>query len=244
MSVFQDDVEKIKKAIEYFNSLKEERKAFLVSNITTPNAYTSEELDYLKPLLEAIQNDISSHNESTIGNKLFELGMNETYAILFVKNVIKDAPTFQYQLKIISQIKDEQFKELLPNFVKSLWVQRLPIPEVSKKYNLANDQLNALLNVFRNIMNEFLRRDSSEETITKKLSDGGFSKDKLDVFLNTLKINSEIWRNMLVFSNSQDAFFGVQELKQQNQTILETLKEILQILREFKNPTTNQVHYQ
>lgn len=232
MSFFHDDVEILKKAIGYFNSLKEERKAYLVANIITPNAYTKEELEYLRPFLLAIQYDVVNHSEFEVAKKIFELGMDETYSQLFVKNIIKQAPTWEYHLNVLSQINSELFEEQFANIIHDMYVKQEPTPNIIQKYNLTQEQFNSILLGFNITVNSYLRRDTSENYLEQKLLERGFNKKNMEIFMNTLKINSEHARKILTFQSVQDSVNGVVEIREQNKAILETLREILKILRD------------
>ena len=237
MSFFQDDIEHLKKAIKFFNSLTNERKAYLVANIITPNAYTKDELAHLRPFLQAIQFDVLSHSELEVAQKIFELGMDETYSKLFVTNVIKQAPTYEYHLNLLSQIDDKLFEQSFSSIINDVYVQLKLREEILTKHNLSQEQFNAIVSSFNLTMTNFLRKTTSEKLIKDKLQSCGFSIVKIDTYLNTLKVNAEFAREMLVFSNIQDTFLSIAELKEQNNVILQTLREILKILRESQSPS-------
>jgi hypothetical protein len=239
MSFFHDNIEILKKAIEYFNSLKEERKAFLVANIITANAYTQEELDFLRPFLQAIQLDIVNHSEFEIAQKIFQLGMDETYSQLFVKNIVKQAPTWEYHLNVLSQIDKKVFEEKFTNIIHDLYIKQDPSDEIMTKYNLTLEQFNAVLFGFNITMNSFLRQDMSENYIKQQLKTRGFSDTTAEVFMNTLKIHSDHARKVISFQSTQDSLNGIVEIKEQNKTILETLREILKILRDAQTSRQN-----
>ncbi|MCY4489915.1 MAG: hypothetical protein OXC46_00445 [Thaumarchaeota archaeon] len=48
-----------------------------------------------------------------IGNKLVELGMEETYARLVINNVKKQAPTLEYHLSQLERLSDDFFEKTL-----------------------------------------------------------------------------------------------------------------------------------
>jgi len=233
MSFFSGKDDTFQKAIEYFNRLPKERQAFLVSSITADGAYSKEEIDIMIPFIHAIQNDISHYSQSQITNKIVELGMDETFAVLFVNNIIKEAPSVEYQIKVVAKIDDEKFKKILPAVVKAVWVDKaVKYDKLIIDLGITNEQLNCIIDLFRKGISEILRRDSSEELITNNIQKHGFSKSKADTFLNTIKINSEFWRDFLVFSNTQDAFFASNTAVEQNKEILKVMKEILELMKE------------
>jgi len=80
--------------------------------------------------LGAIQNDIAKYDETTMGQKLFELGMEETYAKLLVNSMIKQAPTVQYEISILAKMSDEDFKEKVPKIMNSMWIKQMTLDEL------------------------------------------------------------------------------------------------------------------
>lgn len=242
MSVFQKDISALKKSIEFFTSLKAERKAMIVANLSTIQL-SKEELEKLMPLFEAIQNDISNHDETSISNKLFELGMEKTYSLLFVKNIIEQAPTLEYRINLIAKMTDEDFKNKIPSIANEIWVENKEFEEVTKSHSITNQQLSATVDVFRTFMNGLSRGQYSEKQISDKCTKNGFSNEKVEVLLNALKTRSGFWRDMVNFSNNQDNFFELQKISAQNEEILKILREMLIIFR--KNQAgTDQTHFQ
>ncbi len=126
MSLFQKDSSQLKKTIQFFNSLQSQQKALIVSELTHVRT-NPELLNQLSPLLEAIQNDISKYDETTMAQKLFDLGMEETYAKLLVNSMIKQAPTIEYDISVLAKLSDDVFKEKAPLIMNDIWVKKLPI---------------------------------------------------------------------------------------------------------------------
>lgn len=233
MSLFDDDIDEITDAIAHFNSLSDQEKVTIVANFFKM-PYPSPKLERLYPLLTAISNDIGQRDETTISNRIFELGMAETYAVLFVKNTINNIPTLEYMLGVISKINDDSFTTNFPEIFKSMWIERMRVDEILEKFNLTKQQLDSILGSTRNLMSDYLRSNLSDLKIKDVCKKSGMSDSKVDTVLNTVKIYSEFWNRMLVFSNTQDTFFKSNEIKQQNIQILNILKEILVLLREMK----------
>ncbi len=240
MSAFRKDYEiKLKESINYFNSLSAEKQAFTVSHLLELDENDDEKLS---GLFFAISNDISNYDETTISNKLFDLGLDKTYAVLFVQNIVEQAPTMQYQLQELSKFTDDDFETKFPIIVNEIWVERKNPQSLSKEQNITSQQLLIILNVTRTFMNNLARAVISEKKIIQICQEAKFSKSKIDVLVNTLKINSEFWKNMLIFSNTQDSFFSLQDVEQQNELILRTLQEILNLLKGKDSSTNN--HFQ
>ena len=196
----------------------------------------------LESLFLAISNDISNYDETTIANKLFDLGLDKTYATLFVKNMIEQMPTMKYHLQELEKFNDEEFKVKFPMIVKEMFVERTEPSILTKEQNMTQQQLRAISRLARNLMNHLARSSMSEKKITKACEEAKLSQSKIDTIINTLKINSEYWRNMLVFSNTQDVYFLTQDIAQQNEMIMRTLQEILKILK--GDDGSNSQHFQ
>lgn len=52
------------------------------------------------------------------------------------------------------------------------------------------------------------------------------------------------WRRRLVFSNTQDSFFVLRELREQNVILLDGMKEILDQLKKMMPSQKDQSYYQ
>lgn len=243
MSLFKKDVEDvIKQSIKYFNLLPSERKVLIVSDILKLN---EEDGKKMLPLLTAIRNDISKYDQSHIANRLFDMGMDRTYAELFVSNMIDQAPSLLYQLNAISKIPDAEFGEKFPAIVNGLFVERENPEKLMAMHGIQLQQLSAISDITSKSMNGLVRSDISEKKIIEICKESDLSDAKIDVIINTFKINSEFWRHMLVFSNTQDSYFSLQRLEQQNEQILRTLSKILETLKILSTGKTgNQEPYQ
>ncbi len=229
MSLFRKDFEaRIKESINYFNSLGREKQSFIVSNLVMLDDDDGEKLS---ALLSGIRNDISNYDQTTISNKLFELGLEKTYAVLFVQNIIEQTPTLEYELKELAKLSDDDFKDNFPKCMTNIWVERKPTKQISEEQELSMSQIQIIADVTRTLMNEIVRSSLSEKKVTELCKTSDFSDSKLEVLLNTIRINSEYWRKFVMFSNTQDAFFSLQNIEQQNDMILRTLQEILKILK-------------
>jgi hypothetical protein len=241
MSFFTEDRSGLKNAIEFFQTLNPERQAYLVSNVSKDDgSFKQDEINNFTPVFDAIRNDMTSHNNPTITSELIELGMDRTYAVLLVENIVKEAPTISYQIKVLSKIPDDEFKIKIPQFVKLVWADNIGVDVVSKKIDTTDEQNRAIAEIFRTAMTEYLRSESSIDVITNRLKGDGLSETQLDVFINTLKINSEHWRHYLVFSNTQDTYFHVKTIQEQNKEILQLLNEIKKKINNDDNPSLGQ----
>ena len=221
MSLFRKDSESwVKDSISYFNSLDRARQSYVISNLLELDEQDEEKMS---ALLAAIRNDISNYDKTTISNKLFELGLEETYSFLLVKNIIEQAPTVQYDLKEISKIPEDEFKEKFPKCMRELWVERKSHTALSNEQGISVSQAQAISNITRAFMNDVVRSTLSEKRIAEICKSCDFSESQLETVLNTIRINSEFWRNFVMFSNTQDSYISIKNIEQQNALILRTL---------------------
>ncbi len=241
MSFFTEDKSELESAMDSFKTLSLEKQNYIITNITDGNAtFDPDELDPFMPIVEAIRNDMSRHSHPTITSELIDLGMKRGYAALLVDNLVNDAPTIEYQIKTILRIPDDEFKIKIPDDVKLTFVENMSPDVVSKKLGITNEQNRAIVEVFRTFMLEYLRGDASINVIKNKLQEEGLSETQLDVFINTIKINSEHWSHELVFRNTQDTHFNVETIREQNNEILHLLKEINKKINHKDNSPSGQ----
>lgn len=236
MSFFDTNVDEIKQSIQFFNQLSRERQATIVSSPTQEDLYKDDEWKQMLPFLSAILNDISRYSQPQLTHQIVELGMEQTFAQLFVNNIIKDAPTLAYQITLLSKIDDDVFEKMFPKLVNFTWIERKTNEIMMSELDISQEEINAGVDIFRKGINSILRSDASDGSVRSQLKESGFSDSKCDTFFNTIKINSEYWRNFLVFSNTQDTFFAVSSIENKNNEILRILKEILLIFKEIRAP--------
>ena len=84
------------------------------------------------------------------------------------------------------------------------------------------------------MMQDMMRGDGTEIGIRGALRENGFSSKRTNALLQALKDREDDWYRWLLFRNAQDNYYAVQEVKEQNTAILETLREILVLLKEQK----------
>ena len=258
MSLFKDQYkEPILSSIRYLLSLSVEQRTLIAMNLQKMDR---EHRLKLSPLLAAIQNDIAARDKTTIASKLVDLGIDRTYSELLVTAIIEQAPTIQYMLSMISRMEDSDFKSKFPGVMKDVFVEHKSLDVVADTHKVSKDLANAMIVVIRDAMNSLARGDASESKLKETCHECGFSNSKIDVFLNTLKINLQFWWNMLVFSNTQNTIFGMgsiqsqntqiqnssnnntmllQKIEQQNAQILQTLASILKTLKSYTDSTTD-----
>jgi len=243
MSLFQDDTSKIEKAVAYFNSLEKQRQALLVSDMYGDD-WNTEDVDELCYIIFTIQDDMSKYSAVMMVRKLVELGMEETFAWLIVNNTIKEFPTDGYQHKVLSKIDDEQFKKLFPELFNAKWVELNDLKVIKKNLGISDEELQSMISVI-NVAMEFLaQRRTTEKILAEQFKKNGLSDSKIEVMLNTFKINSEFWRNKILYSRSYDTTDRILGLIEQNNTIIRLVKEMLEISKQSQQETDVQTPYQ
>ena len=241
-SVFQEDKESILKAIQYFNSSTDQQKAHLVADI---GKYTQEEFKIMQPLLLAIQRDISSHSETTIGQQLFTLGMDKTHAKLLVENIKQKAPTLEYYASLINPMSDEDFKIKFPKVVSLAMTKGMPYKDIANQEGLTIEQVQAIIALYRDALIPFLRIEISEERLKEVCKQIKFSSQKSDAFLNTIMVNQDFFRKQVTMIDSSNAILEIgnlrrdtDKLKEQNEVILKVMKKLLQAIHPSQDDST------
>lgn len=240
MSLFDGESHDIQLAINFFNLLNDEERALIVSDLNPDTFKIPQYYDDLVPLLYRVQMDITKHDGIKIGNRLMELGLEETWARLIVSNMKKHAPTIRYQISQINKIDDKRFDESFSKMIDSLWMDKTNNDSVVEKFGINKEQLNCITDLTSHYMQDIMRGDSTELHIRKILLENGLSKSKVNTMLRSIMLLERGWYRWLLFRNAQDSLYGIQEIKEQNTYILETLKEILILLKDPKSSSTIQ----
>ena len=233
MSLFSRNNSSIKDCVTFFNSLNREKQAIIVADL---NKVFSDEVlrPKLKALLSAIRTDLAKHDLTVIENKLYELGMATEFAKLIVGSMIKQMPTIGYDLKVLSGIEDTRFKELIPKLMVDVWIKKKNKKTIMVEQGISESVLQAFMNSTRSFMNKLVVKELDDKKLISILTLHKITQSQADVFINTLKIHTKFWFDMVMFSNSQSSFRAIQELKQQNDVIQELKQQndaILKILK-------------
>lgn len=229
MGVF-DDEDGVRRSIEFFNMLADHDKVTIVSDLNPTTFKIKRHYDQLVPLLSEVQRAISKHEEIAIGNRLVELGLDDTFARLFVLNIKKHAPTEAYQLRQISKIPDDVFAKSIAEIIKSVWVEDMGEDEVAEKFDITKEQVRCIVDLSRATMNALARGDMTKDSIRKKYS-GKLSPIKFESLSNSLLVHQKYWYDSLLFSNTQDSYVNLDVVIRQNAAILKSVNEILEIVR-------------
>lgn len=240
MSLFDAESHDMQASINFFNLLNDEERALIVSDLNPDTFKIPQYYDDLVPLLSRVQMDITKHDGIKIGNRLMELGLEETWARLIVSNMKKHAPTIRYQISQINKIDDKRFDESLSKVIDSLWRDKMNIDVVAEKFGINREQLNCMTDMASRYMRDIMRGDSTESQIRQTLLENGLSKSKASTMLHAIMLLERVWYRWLLFRNAQDSIYSMQEIKEQNTYILETLKEILILLKDPKSGRTIQ----
>lgn len=225
-----DNEDSLKRSISFFNELPDRDKATIV---TDPNPATFKPrhyYNYLAPLLSEVQLAISKFDDNIIGNRLVDLGLEDTYARLFVSNIKKHAPNEEYQLHQISLIPDDSFSKSIAGIIKAVWVHNASEDELTEKFSVTKEQLRCVLDVSRTVLNALARGDITKEGIRERYS-GKLSPVKFESLSNTLLVNQKHWHDSLLFSNAQDSHYSINHIVKQNDAIIKLLNELLDTLQ-------------
>ena len=235
MSLFNVEDEEIKETIDFFNNLTDEERALIVSDLNPHTFKMPQYYDDLVHLFSLIQRDITIHDGIRIGNRLMELGLEETWARLLVANIKKHAPTTKYQVSQLSRIDEQRFVATFGKIMDALWVHKMSDEEVTEKFGIDTEQIHCITDMTSHYMQDMMRGDSTEIGIRSALLENGLSSKRTNTLLRALKDREDDWYRWLLFRNAQDNYYAVQEVKEQNVAILETLREILVLLKEQKS---------
>lgn len=81
MGVF-DNEDGVRRSIEFFNMLADQDRVTIVSDLNPMTFKLKQYHDLLAPLLSEVQRAISKYEDIAIGNRLVELGLDDTFARL------------------------------------------------------------------------------------------------------------------------------------------------------------------
>lgn len=168
MGVF-DNEDGVRRSIEFFNMLADQDRVTIVSDLNPMTFKLKQYHDLLAPLLSEVQRAISKYEDIAIGNRLVELGLDDTFARLFVFNIKKHAPTEAYQIHRISEIPDDVFSKSIDEIIKSVWVDEMSEYEVAEKFKITREQVRCIIDLSRAAMNALARGDMTKESIQKKI---------------------------------------------------------------------------
>lgn len=229
MKVF-DDEGGVRRSIEFFNTLSDHDKVTVVSDLNPTTFKLKQYYGQLFSLLSQVQLSVSRFDDITIGNRLVEIGLDNTYARLIVSNIKKHAPTEEYQLHQISKIPDGIFVKSMPEIIKSMLYYHTSEDELAERFNITKEQSQCITNISRTILNSLARGDITKETLQKKYS-GKLSPDKFESLSNTMLVYQKFWYDSLVFANTQDVYHSINYIANQNNTIIKLLNDILATLQ-------------
>ena len=234
MSLFSPDDEDAKEAIEFFNSLSDEDRALIVSDLNPVTFKLPQYYQDLSYLLSLIQRDITIHDGIRIGNRLMEMGLEETWARLLVSNIKKHAPTTSYQVSQLNRMGEEKFLTSIGSIIDALWIKKMGDEEAIEMFGIDREQLNCISDMTNRYLQDIMRGDTTPAILRDALLENGLSKKRTDTLLRALADRENDLYRSLLFRNAQDNYYAAQDIKEQNAAILETLSEILVLLKEIK----------
>ncbi len=239
MSLFDSDIEETRAAIDFFNELTDEERALIVSDLNPQTFKIPQYYDSLVHLLSRVQKDITVHDGIKIGNRLMRLGLDETWARLIVTNMKKHAPTIPYQISQINRMTDAKFESIFDDIMDALWKEKMDDSDIMEKYSIDQEQLRCIVDMTSQYIQDLLRGDNTVSKIRKTLLENGLTKNKVNTMLNSINSQENDWYRWLLFRNAQDNYYNTQEIKEQNDRILNTLHEILTLLKDQRHDRRN-----
>lgn len=225
-----DDEDGARRSIRFFNTLSEHNRVTIVSDLNPTTFKLKQYHSRLISLLSQVQQAISKFDDIAIGNRLVELGLDDTYARLFVSNIKKHAPTEEYQLHQLSKVPDDVFAKLMPEIIKSVLYHNASGDEIVEKFDITKEQLLCIADLSRTILNALARGDMTKETLRKRYSDK-LSTIKFESLSNTILVNQKHWYDTILFSNVQDYNYNIDYVTKQNGMIIKLLSEVLDALQ-------------
>ena len=228
MSIFDDNNDDVKRSIQFFNQLSNEDKVRIVSDLNPNTLQRKQQYKSLFALLSKIQKDISKHDAIKIGNKLMELGLNETYARLFVSNVKNHAPTEAYQLTQLDKIQDKDFAEKLPNIMKDVWVNNESKKILVEKYGIDDEKIQCIINLTGQILDDLSCGITTKEILIERCK-SHISEKKTTILINQILVYKEHWSTTTLFSNVRETSLKISEFALQNREMLRLLQELVDL---------------
>lgn len=235
MSLFNSDDEDAKEAIAFFNGLTDEERALIVSDLNPITFKLPQYYEDMTYLLSLIQRDITMHDGIRIGNRLMELGLDETWARLLVSNIKKHAPTISYQISQFNRMSEEKFVSTIGSIMDALWIKKMSDDAITEMFNVDREQISCITDITTRYMQEMMRGDSTSSIIRSALQENGLSVKRSDALVRALLDREGDWYRQLLFRNTQDNYYALKEVKEQSTVILETLRDILVMLKEQKS---------
>lgn len=101
-----------------------------------------------------------------------------------------------------------------------------------------------MVSLIRTYENGLLRYDTTPTKIDQQCRNAGLSAKKTHAIMTVVSKELDSWRRRLVFSNTQDSFFVLRELREQNMILLDGMKEILDQLKKMMPSQKDQSYYQ
>lgn len=231
MSIFDDDDSPIREIIEFFNVLSDEEKATIVANLH-PNSFRPKKyFEKLAPLMSKIQGDLGKFEGIKIGNKLMELGLEETYARLIVSNMKKQVPTISYHVSQVAKLDDKYFDENFEKMCIAMWIDEDTEKSITEKYNISHDQFESIVGITTYMINMLFRGEITEKKVLDLLTGRGLSGIKSHAILRSIQSHKDELYSRFMFSNLQDALGNTVDIKQQNIAVLGGIDQIIRLLK-------------
>lgn len=169
----------------------------------------------------------------TITNRLIELGLEETYAILIVNNMKKQAPTLEYQLSQLNTMDDVTFENNIEKIINAIWIDKIEPNQIIEKYSIDHEQYDVIYKVSADMILGILRNDTTEKNTSITFMKYGLSQRKTESFLKSVEPHLTTWYSGAVFRHVQDTLIKVSDLEAQNVEIMKNMKSMLDLLKKL-----------
>lgn len=226
-----DDDSPIRESIQFFNDLSNEEKAIIVSDLHPDSFRLKKYVTKLAPLMTKILRDLGKFADIKIGNELMELGLEETYARLIVANMKKQVPTLSYHVSEVRKIDDAHFSENFEKILIAMWINDEDEKTITERYGINHDQFRSILGLTSHFIHALFRGDTTEKKIRDILVKHGLSETKSQTILKGMQPHKEVLYSRSMFSDLQDTLANTLDIKEQNDTILRGINQIIALLK-------------
>lgn len=233
MSLFAHD-EKAAAAISFFNSLADEDRIRIVSNLNPDIFGRAQNHEDMEHLILLIQQDIAEYDTAAIVNRLKEMGLEEMWAGIFVANVKRDAPTARYLVTQLTKIGLENFEKAIVGVMDALWMKKMPYTEVTEMFGTDEDQINCITHIAEWYVQDVMMWDRNPATIESVMVENGLTPERTDTLLRAMEGRQKDWYRLFLFRHTVDNYRTIQEIKEQNAAMLEELRDMRALLKEQK----------
>lgn len=234
MSLFATPEERLKQALNWFNSLKNEEQLTLLANLGEPATnLTPEQADNLTTMTLEIIQASSMYNKEQIVAKLIQLGIKDVYARLFVDTVTTKPTLPQLDAKRLLSLDDEHFRKAIEAILTKFYVENNTTEQLSQYAGLDEEDLIPAMRFIRdNILFVYVRGELSPENLRRLLTERvKFPEARIDVLLEVLERNRQTIMSNFLFKNTQDTYLSMQRMERIQLETISLLRELVSYIK-------------